>query len=251
MGITIGYVSEIAALSTNLLALLIGIFFCFRKTAAWYWRIIFGYLAISFTVEIFGNSHIGKLVGFHVAMADDPLIANSLYNIFTILEMLTFSWFLFQVVVSRLAKKIAIFLQIIFVATFILQFAEHGMDKTNGLAVLIEDLMCIVLCLSYFRELLFLSEPGLDLLTHPTFWAVIAIMFYFAGLDLLTHPTFWAVIAIMFYFAATFPLYWAKAYLDSHDMVTISDKLYSINNFALVVTYLLFIKGYTCRIKRS
>lgn len=230
MGITIGYVSEIAALSTNLLALLIGIFFCFRKTAAWYWRIIFGYLAISFTVEIFGNSHIGKLVGFHVAMADDPLIANSLYNIFTILEMLTFSWFLFQVVVSRLAKRIAIFLQIIFVGTFILQFAEHGMDKTNGLAILIEDLMCIVLCLSYFRELLFLPEPGLDLLTHPTFWAVIAIMFYFA---------------------ATFPLYWAKAYLDSHDMVTISDKLYSINNFALVVTYLLFIKGYTCRIKRS
>jgi hypothetical protein len=40
-------------------------------------------------------------------------------------------------------------------------------------------------------------------------------------------------------------------YLSTHGMLTAARSLFSINNFSLVITYILFIKGFTCRISRS
>jgi hypothetical protein len=98
----------------------------------------------------------------------------------------------------------------------------------NDLAVLFESIIIITLCLTFFRELFARPEP----------------------VDLLKEPSFWLVTGMFFYLATIFPLFLTRSWLHSHGLFKVAQSLYSINNFALSVTYLLFIKGFTCRTRK-
>jgi hypothetical protein len=87
----------------------------------------------------------------------------------------------------------------------------------------------IIPCLTYFRQLFTTREPA----------------------DLPKEPSLWLVTGIFFYLVTIIPICIATNYMSSHSMRTAAHILYSINNFAFIITYLLFIKGFTCRIKKS
>jgi hypothetical protein len=101
--------------------------------------------------------------------------------------------------------------------------------KFNVLSIILESLIIIVPCLTYFRELFTGKEP----------------------VDLTKQPSFWLVTGIFFYLAAIIPLCASTDYLFSHGLTKAVNNLSSINSLTLVVTYLLFIKGFTCRVKKS
>jgi hypothetical protein len=137
---------------------------------------------------------------------------------------------LFQITRSVTIKKLTILLLSLFVLFFIKFAVADGLGSTiNDLAVLFESVIVITLCLTFFRELFARPEP----------------------VDLLREPSFWLVTGIFFYLATIFPLFLTRSWLQGHGLTKVVQSLYSINNFALSVTYLLFIKGFTCRTRKS
>jgi hypothetical protein len=103
------------------------------------------------------------------------------------------------------------------------------MEAKYFMPVVLESAIIMIPCLVYFRELFTAKEL----------------------VNLFGEPAFWLVTGIFFYLATIFPLFIAAPYLRGHGLFQVGKTLYSINNFAIVIAYLLFIKGFTCRIKRS
>ena len=228
MPIDIYFLSDIVVWTTNLLALIIGCFYCYRKTLPAYLKIFPFYLFISIAIEIVAHPYLRPIFKLLAFSAHPSSISNDLYNLFTIFETLVLTYFLFQVIRSVTIKKLTILLLSLFVLFFIQSSLARGLDRINDLAILFESVIIIVLCLTFFKELFARPEP----------------------IDLLKEPSFWLVTGIFFYLAAIFPLFLTRAWLQNHGLTKVVQGLYSINNFALSVTYFLFIKGFTCRIKK-
>jgi hypothetical protein len=103
------------------------------------------------------------------------------------------------------------------------------LDAKYFMPVVLECVIIMIPCLVYFRELFTAKEV----------------------INLFTEPSFWLVTGIFFYLATVFPLFIAEPYLKEAGFLQVRKSLYSINNFAVGITYLLFIKGFTCRTKKA
>jgi hypothetical protein len=184
---------------------------------------------VSIGIEALVNPYVNKLIDFKPFASHQPYIMNIFYNLFTLFELFIFSYLLFQVVRSLKIKKILIVLICLFSVFFVQYLLQEDLGAFSNIAVALESIIIIIPCLTYFRELFTRAEP----------------------VDLLREPSFWLVTGIFFYLATIFPLYMTRSYLISHGLIGVSKSLSSINNFALSITYLLFIRSYTCRIKKS
>jgi len=222
------FISNVVNWITALLALAVGVFYCFRSFNPPYLRIMPVYLLVSIGIEILVNRFINQLLDFR-PFAHLPDARTTLYNLFTPFELIIFSYFLFQVIQSLLVKKLVVILICLFAIFFVQYSLQKGLGDSNDIAVVLESVIIIIPCLTYFRELLAWNEP----------------------VNLLREPSFWMVTGIFFYLATIIPLYMTRSYLYTHGFAGVSKSLSSINNFALSITYLLFIRSYTCRIKRS
>lgn len=214
---------------TNLVALGFGVLYCYKNYNPGYLRIFPPYLLVSFGVEVLVNPYINNIFNFRPFADHQRYAMYALYNLFTLFEIAVFSWFLFRIIRSARIKILLVALLVFFLPFFIqssypLDLGRHFNDQ----AVLLESIIIIIPCLVYFKELFARPEP----------------------VDLLTEPAFWLVTGVFFYLATVFPLFLTRPYLQDLGMKKIAQSLYSINNFALSITYILFIKGYTCRIKR-
>lgn len=224
------FISTVANWLTNFLAFVVGVFYCYRTVNPPYMRIFPGYLFISLAIEVFVNHYFllllhSKPFGIHQQYA-----TLTLYNLFTPFELFMFSWFLFQVIQSSLIKKVLIISLILFSFFFIFYSVQTDIGKKNNvIGVVLESVIIIIPCLAYYRELFTRSEP----------------------VNLLREPSFWLVTGIFFYLATIIPFYVASSYFVDHGMAGVAKSLSSINNFALVITYMLFVKGFTCRIRKS
>jgi len=228
MHIDIYFFSNVIVWITNLLALIIGCLYCYRKGFPDYLRIFPFYLFVSIGIEVIANPFLEPIFKLLAFSTHKTLTGNILYNFYTVFETFVFTWFLFQVIRSGSIKKITILLLSLFVLFFIKSSLANGLFDINDLAILSESIIIITLCLTFFKELFTRPEP----------------------IDLLKEPSFWLVTGIFFYLATIFPLFLAEIWLRGHRLVKAGETLYSINNFALCVTHLLFIKGFTCRIRK-
>lgn len=223
------FISNVVNWIANLLALTVAILYCFRSFNPAYLRIFPLYLFVSIGIEAMVNPFINKFFDFEPFAGHQPYIMNIFYNLFTPFELFIFSYFLFQVVRSLRIKKILLVLICLFSIFFVQYSLQKDLGAFSNIAVALESIIIIIPCLTYFRELFTRTEP----------------------VDLLREPSFWLVTGIFFYLATIFPLYMTRSYLIAHGLIGVSKSLSSINNFALSITYLLFIRSYTCRIKKS
>ena len=227
MPIDIYFLSNVILWITNLLTLVIACLYCYRVDRPDYLRIFPIYLFVSIAIEFFANSFIRKWFPFPF-LDHQPALAHALYNLFTPFETFVFAYFLYQIIQSNLIRKWAIALLSLFSIYFIGFCLVKGVGTFSFLAVLLESFICIILCLAFYRQLFTRTE----------------------SIDLLKEHSFWLVTGIFFYLATIFPLFMAASYLKTHGLVKVAKGLYCINNFALAITYFLFIKGFTCRIKK-
>lgn len=229
MHIDIYFLSAITVWIVNLLALIIGCLYCYRADLPNYLKIFPFYLFVSIGLEFFAHPYLRSVFKLLPSSANQRSIGFTLYNFYTVFETFAFTWFLFQVIRSGSIKRIAILLLFLFILFFTKSALTAGLGSSiNDLAVLFESVIVITLCLTFFRELFSRPEP----------------------VDLLKEPSFWLVTGIFFYLATIFPLFLTRPWLLDQGLAKVVKSLYSINNFALSVTYMLFIKGFTCRTRK-
>jgi len=222
------FISNVVNWITSLLALAAGVLYCYRSYNPPYLKIMPFYLLVSIGIEVLVNRFLNQLLDFR-PFAHQPDARITLYNLFTPFELFIFSYFLFQVIQSPLIKKIVIMLICLFALFFVQYSVQKGLGDSNDIAVVLESVIIIIPCLTYFRELFARDEP----------------------VNLVREPCFWMVTGIFFYLATIIPLYMTRSYLDAHGLSGVAKSLSSINNFALSITYFLFIWSFTCRIKKS
>ena len=228
MNIDIHFLSNIAIWITGLIALITGCLYCYREGLPGYLKILPVYLFVSNGIEVFAVPNLSVIFQLHFSPMEQSSLRHLLYNLFTVFETFIFAYFLYQIIRSAQIKKLTIGLFSLFLIYFIKSSLSDGLYHNNDPAVLFECIIIIIPCLTFFRELFTRPEP----------------------IDLLKEPSFWLVTGIFFYLATIFPLFLAHPWLKGHGLRKVAQGLYSINNFALSITYLLFTKGFTCRTKK-
>jgi hypothetical protein len=193
-------------------------------------RIFPVYLFVSAALEFLMNPYILGFFHYQPFGSHQPYVHLVLYNLYTPFELFMFAWFLYQIIQSSLIKKLLSFLLVLFCLFFIVYSLRMDIGKNiNSLAVVLESVIIIIPSLTWYRELFTRGEP----------------------VNLLREPAFWLVTGIFFYLATIIPCFAASAYLGSRGRPGILMTISTINNFTLDVTYILFIKGFTCSIKRN
>lgn len=223
-------ISDIVNWMANFLALAVGILYCYRNSNPRYLWIFPVYLFISLMVELLVNSYFIGLLHIRPFGTYQPYAKLIIYNLYTPFELFVFSWFLFRIIQSPLIKRLLILSLMLFSLFFIISSSNSHIAKSINInSVILECIIIIIPCFSWYRELFTRDEP----------------------VNLIREPAFWLVTGIFFYLATIIPLIVTRTYLITHGMAAAARSLFSINNFSLVITYLLFIKGFTCRIRRS
>jgi hypothetical protein len=230
MPMDIYHISGLISIITNVLALAIGVFYCYRSHNPPYMRIFPAYLFVSVAAEFLGNDDILKLFNYQPFGSHQLYGTIATYNLYTPFELFIFAWFLFQIIQSSRIKKLLILLLMLFCLFFIIYSIKLDIgENTNIVAVFLECVIIIIPCLTWYRELFTRNE----------------------SVNLFREPAFWLVTGIFFYLATIIPYLVTSTYLTNHGLYRLVKTFASINNFSLVITYILFIKGFTCRIRRS
>ena len=102
-------------------------------------------------------------------------------------------------------------------------------DHSFEIAVMVASIVIVIPCISYFRK----------------------SMLYPIVVNPEKDPAFWMITGIFFYFSIRFPVFWFTAYFVHIGKLQLTAAVYSIQNFALVISYILFIKAMTCLKKYS
>jgi len=224
------HISALISILTNIVTLLIGVFYCYRSQNPSYMRIFPVYLFISAAVEFFADADILTLFRYRPFGNYHDYVASAIYNLYTPFELFIFAWFLLRIIRSAMIKRLVIGLLTLYCLFFIIYSVRLDIRKnSNMISIILENVIIIIPCLTWYRELFTRSEP----------------------VNLYREPAFWLVTGIFFYLATVTPFYVASIYLISHRLRGLFETFSSINNISLMITYMLFIKGFTCRIRRS
>lgn len=205
----------------NFLMFAASLFYCFRTINPSYLR--------TFPLYCLGNILTETIVILQSKPYFQIGISNYFfYNLFTVFELVYLSWFFTRLIRSGIAKKIVWSLNGIFFIHFFYFISSSGIQARDNLGYLIEAIFLIFPCLVFFRELF----------THPD------------SVNLTREPSFWIVTAFLFYFSLSVPTILFNVYLRTHSMYWLSNSIYSINNYAQILSNILIIKGFRCRIKQ-
>ena len=210
-------ISEISIALAEFFSVLLFIFslvYCFRRGSALYMKL--------FPVFCFVNCPLGEAV---VSMATTK---KWFWLFFSVLELLFYTFVLTSLLDDEKVKKVVWILAFISVGVFALSFfANDYVPGVVGLAY--EAFVLVIPCLGYLSQL-FSKQSNVDIADEPGFWITIGILFYFALLipTLLVTKYFWAF-----------------------HLGGLSKAIYSVNNYALIIAYVLYMKAMTCRIRES
>jgi len=222
--------SGMISIIANILTFAAGTFYCYRSYNPSYMRIFPAYLFVSVAIELLANSYVLKLFNYQPFGDHQKYASLALYNLYTPFESFVFAWFLFRIVRSIRIKRLLIVLLMLSYLFFIIYSAKSDIGENhNTISVILESIVLIIPCLTWYRELFTRSEPT----------------------NLYREPAFWLVTGIFFYLVTIIPFYLTSIYLIRHDLYGLIKTLAFINNFSLVIMYMLFIKGFTCRISSS
>jgi len=157
-----------------------------------------------------------------------PSSEPAIYLIFTIFELFYFSYFLTRLIESGTARKWIWMLDLIFLICLIVLIVRTGIIFSAGMAVIMECIILIIPCLVYFKEV----------------FSRLYVM------ELEREPSFWMVTGIVFYFFLLIPTIWFSGYYSHIGELGMARALYSINNYAQIISYIIIIKAMTCAKKK-
>jgi len=144
------------------------------------------------------------------------------YNIFTVVEFLFFSFFIYTSV--QTGRKVIIFSIVCFLTIITLLGRKYNFQFPGHVSLLIQNIFLLVACIVYFN----------DLFTT------------FAVRDLSKDPAFWVITGILYYSVITTPLQVYRLFYKTELYDKISVYIIT-NSTAYILMYMLFIKAYTCR----
>jgi len=104
---------------------------------------------------------------------------------FTLVEMITFSIFFYQLITNPAVKRFIILSNIIFCLFFAYSFLyspelyKRIFEKTQSTVYAVEATFLLTICICYFAEL-FKTLPFLHLNREPVFWVSTGLMFFLA-----------------------------------------------------------------------
>ncbi len=200
------FISNVVNWITNLLALAVAVLYCYRDFNPSYLRVFPIYLFVSIAIEALVNPYINQILDFRPFDGRQEYFRMAIYNLFTPFELFIFSYSLFQIIRSLRVKKMLLILITLFTIFFVQYSVQCDLGVTsNEIAVVLESIIIIIPCLTYFRELFTRIEP----------------------VNLLRESSFWLVTGIFFYLATIFPLYMTRSYLTSHGLSGVAKSLSS------------------------
>ena len=225
MMITIYVISIIVGLSSNIILWVFSLLFCFRSYNPPYLRFFPIYPTACLATEAIMMS----FTGFRNFFSNNHTVTIIPYNFFTLFELLFFSYFFTKIIDSKKAKTLVLSMAAFFLILFILLVLKYGANnRGSGPMSLLESIILVIPCFIYFRELF--KRPR-------TF-------------DLTKEPSFWIVTATLFYFSIMIPVLLFIYYFGKCNMPNVCCGIYSFNNYSNIITNVLYIKGFTCRIKK-
>jgi hypothetical protein len=150
-------------------------------------------------------------------------LASSLpYNIFTIIEFLFFSLFIYKSVVT--GRNVILVSIVGFLILIMLMGLKSNFRFPDHYSLLVQNTFLLVACIVYFNDL-FTNFTAPDLSKDPAFWIVTGILYY----SIITTPLQVYRIIYKTDFYVQMPVY------------------ITTNSTAYILMYILFIKAYTCR----
>lgn len=187
----------------------VSVYYCWRQDSPKFIRTFPVYCFINLIVEVLEYIN--------------PAMRNLYYECFTIFELYYFSFFLGRLIDSVFIKYLVYILDFYFLS-FLIVISILRMNNWGNVSVIFESFILIIPCLVYFKEMfkkLRIIEPKHD-------------------------PSFWMVSGIMIYFFTLIPTVWFSGYYSSINRLDISYSIYSINNYAQIISSIVFIKGMSC-----
>jgi hypothetical protein len=226
MPTNIYFISNVVNIAANILVFIISLLYCYRRGKPRYLRLFPIYLAVSIAVELLVNSFMTTLWHFQPFGSYQDRARNVIYNLWGPFELYIFSCFLFRISHSKIVRTIFAASILLYGIYFLAYAVGVGLSKETGLiAIVMENITFILPCSAWY-------------------WSIFAVS---KSIDLPGDPAFWLVTGILFYAVAIIPYFLIAIYCTRHGLDALCGSLYCINNFSLVVTYILFIKGFTCR----
>ena len=149
---------------------------------------------------------------------------------FTILEIVVFSIFYYQLIDSLIVKRLIIFLNIAFcLFSFYMFFTEQGFYQTisqgiQSMVYTVEGIILLAMSLYYFKEL-FRKPPDLNLKNDPVFWISTGALFFFA---------------------CTLPYSWVENFIG-RNYFELYDAFYSIFYIFYILLFIMIIRAYLCK----
>lgn len=206
--------------SVVFVTLVISFLFCYRKQNPSYLHFFPFYHLFACCIEV---------IAYFYFMVDysAPMMKHAPYNVFTFGEFFFFFFFILTQLTRRQYKLIlwvggVIALGLLF--SFLLTYRSLNFPVWQG--VMTTNVFFISGCILYFLNI-FKALPHANLSKEPSFWIMMGIFFY----SVIEAPTIAVVLNYKPLFASTL--------------------LYSIvNTIAYILLHLLFIKAYTCKIRK-
>jgi hypothetical protein len=149
-------------------------------------------------------------------------------GLFTLFELIFFVYFLTRILVSRKRRAVLWALTGLHLLYFGMNWLKGKVFGMNADMSLLEAVIVIVGCLMYFREMLL--NPVIPVLNK--------------------EPAFWMVLGIFCYFVFFIPSVFFASYFALEKLENLTSAFYSLNNYAQIVMYALFIKAMTCLRKK-
>lgn len=149
---------------------------------------------------------------------------------FTLVELIIFSHFYYNLIHSTIFKKIILLLNLMFLPFFVYMLAEDKefyaaiSEKTQNIVYTVEGVVLLPICLSYFMELF--RRP--------------------ASLNLKNDPSFWISTGLLFFLACTLPF----SVLENHVRKNYSQLMYwmyPIFYIFYILLFLMIIRAYLCK----
>ena len=206
------------------------LFFCYRKSSPKMVRLIRFFAYSNAIIDIITLSSF--LVKEDKYLSLLKLIDNLAFMFAFLFEIVFFTFLLFQVVQSKLAKRISwlfnsfAFICMFFVVFYIIQHNKHSLiDYSLSLFTILQAVSILMLCVVFFSEMIKTKQIK-GWINLQTYWVVTGIFFYF----LLRIPTFLFLL-----------------YFVDQNKIHLGNTIVSVYNYSQIIPYAFFIRAITLK----
>lgn len=221
---TVYSLSLVLMISYSIVLAILSVIYCYRPYNPHFMRIVALYCLI--------NAGVNTVHSIFWIIIGGPDLLHSVFHtaylisvsFFTLCELICFVWIFSYILESRLLKILLWSLAGFHLLAFTLLAFWTNVLNVCAAFEIFEAAVLLVGCFGFFRELV-VTPKIVQLKKHPAFWVVLGIFIY-----------------LIFYLTCElFSTYFG--YLKMHDLAI---GFYSINNFAQLITYSLFIIAMLC-----